>query len=66
MCQMRVVVAEAEGVEKVVLENVTRLQVLGTTIEVSAFFEEPQKIDAVRIQSIDFLGGKVVLEKSVP
>lgn len=66
MCQMRVVVVAAEGDEEVVMENVTRLQVSGTTIEVSAFFEEPRKIDAVRIQFIDFLGGKVVLKKSVP
>ena len=65
MCQMSVVV-EDEGVEEMVMENVTRLQVSGTTIEVSAFFEEPRKVEAVFIQSIDFLGGKVVLKKSTP
>ena len=64
MCQMSVVVEEA-GVEEMIMENVTRLQVLGTTIEVSAFFEEPRKVEAVFIQSIDFLSGKVILKKSV-
>jgi len=64
MCQMSVVVEE-EGVEETIMENVTRLQVFGTTIEVSAFFEEPRKVEAVFIQAIDFLGGKVILKKSV-
>lgn len=63
MCQMSVVVEE-DGVEEMIMENVTRLQVSGATIEVSAFFEEPRKLEAVFIQSIDFLGGKVVLNKS--
>ena len=64
MCQMSVVVEE-EGIEEMIMENVTRLQVSGTTIEVSAFFEEPRKVEAVFIQSIDFLGGKVILKKRV-
>ena len=63
MCQMRVVVEE-DGVEETVLENVTRLQVSGTTVEVSAFFEEPRRLEAVFIESIDFLGGRLVLKKS--
>lgn len=63
MCQMSVVVEE-DGVEEMIMENVTRLQVFGTSIEVSAFFEEPRRLEAVFIQSIDFLGGKVVLNKS--
>ncbi len=63
MCQMRVVVEE-EGVEEIVMENVTRLQVSGGAIEVSAFFEEPRRLEAVFVQSIDFLEGKVVLKKS--
>jgi predicted RNA-binding protein len=60
------VVIEGDGVEEMVMENVTRLQVSGTTIEVSAFFEEPRIVEAVYIQAIDFLGGKVILKKSVP
>jgi len=63
MCQMRVVVEE-DGVEVTVLENVTRLQVSGSTVEVSAFFEEPRRLEAVSVESIDFLEGKLVLKKS--
>ncbi len=62
MCQMSVVVEE-KGVEETIMENVTRLQVFGTTIEVNAFFEEPRKVEAVFIQAIDFLGGKVILKR---
>ena len=64
MCQMSVVVEE-EGIEEMIMENVTRLQVSGSTIEVSAFFEEPLKVEAVFIHTIDFLGGKVILKKRV-
>jgi predicted RNA-binding protein len=64
MCQMSVVVEE-EGVEEVIMENVTRLQVRGDIVEVSAFFEEPRKVEAVLIHAIDFLGGKVILKKMV-
>jgi predicted RNA-binding protein len=52
-----------DGVENLIMENVTHLQVSGDTIEVSAFFEEPRKIDAVSVQAIDFLGGKVLLAR---
>jgi len=64
MCQMSVLVVN-EGVEELIMENVTSLQVSGDSIEVSAFFEEPRRIDAVYIQSIDFLGGKVLLKHLV-
>lgn len=63
MCQMSVVM-EKDGSEKIVMANVTRLQVSGTTIEVNAFFEEPLRLEEVSIQSIDFLAGKLVLKKS--
>jgi predicted RNA-binding protein len=57
------VVVEDEGVETMIMENVTHLQVSGTTIEVSAFFEDPRAVEGVFIQAIDFLGGKVILKK---
>lgn len=62
MCQMSVLIVD-DGVENLIMENVTHLQVSGDSIEVSAFFEEPRKIDAVLIQAIDFLGGKVLLAR---
>jgi len=64
MCQMSVIVEE-DGVEEIVMENVIRLQVSGTTVELSAFFEEPRRLESVFIESIDFLGGRLVLKKSV-
>jgi predicted RNA-binding protein len=64
MCQMSVVMEDDKGKEEMIMENVTRLQVSGDAIEVVAFFEEPRKVQAASIQSIDFLGGKVVLKKS--
>ncbi len=63
MCQMSVVM-EKDGAEEVVMENVTQLQVSGTTIEVNAFFEEPLRLEEVSIQSIDFLAGKLVVKKN--
>ncbi len=63
MCQMTVVM-EKDGAEEIVMANVTRLQVSGTTIEVNAFFEEPLRLEEVSIQSIDFLAGKLVLKNS--
>lgn len=62
MCQMSVVV-EKDGVEEIIMKNVTRLQVSGSTVEVEAFFEEPRKVEAVTLQAIDFLGGKVTFKK---
>ncbi len=64
MCHMKVVMDE-NGKEDVIMENVTRLQVSGTAIEVAAFFEAPIKVEEVFIQTIDFLGGKVVLKKRI-
>ncbi len=64
MCHMKVVMDE-NGKEDVIMENVTRLQVSGTAIEVVAFFEAPIKVEEVFIQTIDFLGGKVVLKKRI-
>jgi predicted RNA-binding protein len=62
MCQMKVVLDE-NGKEDVIMENVTRLQVSDTAIEVAAFFEAPIKVEEVFIETIDFLEGKVVLKK---
>jgi len=60
MCQLNVVV-EREGSRETVLESVTGLEVTADGIVLSTFFEEPLVIPDVHIQSIDFLGGSVVL-----
>jgi len=54
---------EQDGSEECVFENASRLDVSGDRISVSTLFEEPVQIQGVRIQSIDFLAGKVMLKK---
>jgi len=60
MCQMSVVTTKNEQ-EELVMESVTRLDVKDNGIEVSTFFEDPKFVPNVSVQSIDFLGGKVIL-----
>lgn len=60
MCQLNVVV-EREGKRETVLESVTGLEVTDEGIVLSTFFEEPLVVADVRIRSIDFLGGSVLL-----
>ncbi|MCK5070174.1 MAG: CooT family nickel-binding protein [Desulfocapsa sp.] len=64
MCQMSVVVRTAEK-EELIMESTTRLEVKNGGVEVSTFFEEPKFVPEVKVQSIDFLGGKVFLEKII-
>ncbi len=61
MCQMSVLVRGSD--DELVMESVTRLDVKDGGIEVATFFEEPKFVADVTVQSIDFLGGKVYLEK---
>ncbi len=63
MCQMSVLVLEGTN-EELVMESVTRLEVKDNGVEVSTFFEEPKFVQGVRVQEIDFLGGKVFLERT--
>ena len=64
MCQMSVLVRENEE-EELVMESVTRLEVKDGGVEVSTFFEEPKFVPGVQVQTIDFLGGKVFLGKTL-
>jgi predicted RNA-binding protein len=61
MCQMRVV-AEKEGREEVLLENVTRLEVAGSVVTVTTLFEGSREFAGAALRCIDFLAGKVILE----
>ena len=63
MCQMSVYL-EQEGLEESIMENASRLDVEKEQITVSTLFEEPKQILGVRIESIDFLAGKVILKKT--
>jgi len=55
------VVRNKNDKEELIMESVIRLDVKGNGIEVATFFEEPRFVPDVVVQSIDFLGGKVVL-----
>jgi len=50
--------------EELVMESVTRLEVKDKGVEVSTFFEESKFVQDVRVQEIDFLGGKVFLKRT--
>ena len=60
MCQLNVVV-EREGNRETVLESVTGLEVTDDGIVLTTFFEEPLLVANVKVKSIDFLGGSVLL-----
>jgi predicted RNA-binding protein len=61
MCQMKVVLDQKDGQEKI-MDNVTHLEVTGEGILVSAFFEEPKLVKSAWVKDIDFLGGTVTLD----
>lgn len=63
MCQISVVV-EKEGVEELLMEDVTNLVVNPDSVQISTLFEGPKVVENVAIQSIDFMGGKVLLKQS--
>ena len=62
MCQMKVVLDQDDGQEKI-MENVTHLEVTGEGVLVSTFFEEPKLVKSAWIKNIDLLGGTVTLDK---
>ncbi|MCL7486763.1 MAG: CooT family nickel-binding protein [Desulfobulbaceae bacterium] len=62
MCQISVVI-ENNGDQEGVMDNVTSLQVTDEGVVLTTFFEEPLSVPDVVISRIDFLGGKVVLNR---
>lgn len=60
MCQMNVMLDKA-GDQKLVMENVTLLEVKNGGVEISTLFDTPQHINDVIVTSIDFNSGKVIL-----
>ncbi len=62
MCQMRAVV-EHDGEEELVRENLTRLEVLAKGIRISSLFERETEHADLTLHHIDFLAGKVVLQR---
>ncbi len=62
MCEIRVVL-EQDGKEELLMENVTKLNVLRSSISITSLFEGPREIPNAEINTIDFLAGKVFLRK---
>lgn len=60
MCQLKAVVERA-GRRETVMESVTGLEVTPDGVILSTYFEEPLTVRGVRISTIDFLGGAIVL-----
>lgn len=63
MCQISVVI-ERDGVEELIMEDVTNLVVDSDSLQISTLFEGPKSVEQVVIRSIDFMAGKVMLEKT--
>jgi predicted RNA-binding protein len=62
MCQMSAVI-DSEGKVEVLKENITRLDMLTTGVRISTLFEGPAELTGMTIHHIDFLAGKVFLQK---
>lgn len=62
MCEIRVVM-EQDGIEEMLMQNVTRLEVRETSISVTSLFEGSMEIPNSVVRHIDFLAGKVFLQK---
>lgn len=62
MCQMNAVV-ERDGKEELVQENLTRLDVLTKGIRISSLFEGVTELTDMTVDYIDFMAGKVFLQK---
>ncbi len=60
MCQMTAVVCE-DGQERVVLENVTELEVKEEGLRLQTMFDEPRDLPGMAVTRIDFLAGRVYL-----
>ena len=63
MCQISVVL-EKDGIEELIMEDVTNLVVGSDNLEISTLFEGPKSLEHVVIRSIDFMAGKVMLQKT--
>ena len=62
MCEIRVVL-EQDGAEELLMQNVTRLEVLESSVAITSLFEGSREIPNSVVRNIDFLAGKVFLQK---
>jgi len=62
MCQVSAYVKDNGG-EQLLKENVTSLEILEKGLRLSTLFEGPTELENLKLRSIDFSGGRLVLEK---
>ena len=60
MCQINVLLKQDDN-QKMIMEQVTKLEILPEGIRLASLFEEPQLIKDVELREIDFLDGTVTL-----
>ena len=60
MCQLKAVV-ERDNHCETVMESVTGVEVTAEGVILSTYFEEPLRVEGVKIRSIDLLSGAIVL-----
>lgn len=62
MCQMRVVL-ENKGMEELLLEEVTALEILEKSVQITSLFDGAKEFPG-KISRIDFMAGKIFLEQN--
>ena len=62
MCQTNVLMVK-NNEEELLLENVTKLEVLDDGLRITSLFEGTKDLMGIAIHSIDFAGGKVYLRQ---
>lgn len=62
MCQVSAYVKD-DGGEQLLKENVTSLEILEQGLRLSTLFEGPAVLEDLKLRSIDFSGGRLILEK---
>ena len=61
MCQISLYV-EKDGHEELMFEDVTNLSIEEKGVTVSTLFEGSRELTGTVLRSIDFMGGKILLE----
>ncbi len=61
MCQLKAIVEQSDGSQKIVMEAVTDVNVTPDGVTLKTFFEEPLTVPNAWVQSIDFLSGSMIL-----
>ncbi|MBU1564915.1 MAG: CooT family nickel-binding protein [Proteobacteria bacterium] len=62
MCQTSALI-EKDGGQELLLENITNLEVLSDSLEITTLFEGTKSWSGLAIRRIDFSAGKVYLYK---